>query len=71
MCPILTLAVWLGINPSAGNGGPFFPGGKQKVRFNKKIAVFKKMHASEIRQMVFDPDKLGVHSFRKGALPYL
>jgi hypothetical protein len=71
LCLILAFAMWIGINPIAGNGGPLFPGEKQQVRFNNKIAVFKKMHASEIRQMGFDPDNLGVHSFRKGALTYL
>jgi hypothetical protein len=71
LCPILALALWPGINPIAGNGGPLFPGEKQQVRFNKKIAIFKKMHASEIRQMGFDPGNLGVHSLWKGSLTYL
>jgi hypothetical protein len=33
LCPILALAIWLGINPIAGNGGPLFPGGNQQIRF--------------------------------------
>jgi hypothetical protein len=52
-------------------GGPLFPGSNQQIRFKKLFRSFLNEHADLVHACGCDPELLGVHYFRKGALTFL
>jgi hypothetical protein len=70
--PVFALSLWLASNEyMTMSGGPLFPGSNQQLRFNKLCRLFLNEHSQLVHACGCDPDLLGVHSFRKGALNFL
>jgi hypothetical protein len=72
VCPVFALSLWLALNEEMTmSGGPLFPGSNQQLWFNKLCWLFLNEHSQLVHACGCDPDLIGVHSFRKGALTFL
>jgi hypothetical protein len=66
---VFVLSLWIASNEEILMlGGPLFLGSKQPIRFNKLCPSFFNEHAHLVYACGYDPDLVGVHSFRKGGL---
>lgn len=72
ICPILSLAIYLSINPIAPNSNKLFPGVKQYDRFRLLLSHIMKQPeiAAELVRRGKSPDDYGTHSDRKGGASY-
>jgi hypothetical protein len=72
VCSVSALSLWLASNEEMKvSGGPLFPGSNHQLQFNKLFGSFLNEHSQLVHACGCDPDLLGVHSFRKGALTFL
>jgi hypothetical protein len=69
VCPVFALSLWLASNKEMTiSGGPLFAGSNQELRFSKLSRSFLNEHSELVHACGCDPDLLGVHYIRKGAL---
>jgi hypothetical protein len=72
VCPVFALSLSLASNEEMTmSGGPLFPGSNQQLWFNKLFQSFLNEHSQLVHACGCDPDLLGIHSLRKGALTFL
>jgi hypothetical protein len=72
VCPVFALSLWLASNKEMTMlGGPLFPGSNQQLRFKLLFCLFLNEQSQLVHACGCDPDLLGVHYFRKGALTFL
>ena len=69
VCPILSLAIYYLCFPDI-HGPLLYPGHSQAERFRKRLHWFLQNHPELGVSSGVDPDDIGTHSIRKGALTY-
>jgi hypothetical protein len=70
ICGVTSLGRYLVTN--RGDWDQFiFPGKEQYERFRNILKTIVDRHSEEIQRMGIDPERIGVHSIRKGSATYV
>jgi hypothetical protein len=73
ICPVLAMGLYFTccFNTTQTMDGPLFPGKDQHQRYSAMLHRLLHQHRDKVKAFGFDPEDLGTHSIRKGAISYL